>query len=146
MVVTLRDWAHKSLQEEEERPDSFLERFRGPELQVAPSRISISRSDAHDGNSSAKTKWVVLSHHYLTTVWNLLCLFKIHMQPHKIMKCISLSEKSLMLSYWHPLMTCTTAGCLLLPQLYCTTGALWWLGKKCQFIYTLIFFFSFFGV
>ncbi|XDV36778.1 hypothetical protein PO909_006502 [Leuciscus waleckii] len=56
MVVTLRDWAHKSLQEEEERPDSFLERFRGPELQVAPSRISISRSDAHDGNNSAKTK------------------------------------------------------------------------------------------
>uniref|UniRef100_A0A672TCY2 Cyclic nucleotide gated channel subunit alpha 2a n=1 Tax=Sinocyclocheilus grahami TaxID=75366 RepID=A0A672TCY2_SINGR len=36
MVVTLREWAHKSLQEEEERPDSFLERFRGPELQIAP--------------------------------------------------------------------------------------------------------------
>lgn len=55
MVVTLREWAHKSLQEEEERPDSFLERFRGPELQIAPSRISINRPD-HDGNNSAKTK------------------------------------------------------------------------------------------
>uniref|UniRef100_A0A671QGQ3 Cyclic nucleotide gated channel subunit alpha 2a n=1 Tax=Sinocyclocheilus anshuiensis TaxID=1608454 RepID=A0A671QGQ3_9TELE len=51
MVVTLREWAHKSLQEEEERPDSFLERFRGPELQIAPSRISISRPD-HDGNNN----------------------------------------------------------------------------------------------
>lgn len=55
MVVTLREWAHKSLQEEEERPDSFLERFRGPELQIAPSRISI-RPDAQDGSNSAKTK------------------------------------------------------------------------------------------
>ncbi|XP_052006171.1 cyclic nucleotide gated channel subunit alpha 2a [Xyrauchen texanus] len=56
MVVTLRDWAHKGLQEEEERPDSFLERFRGPELQIAPSRISISRTDAQDGHNSTKTK------------------------------------------------------------------------------------------
>ncbi|XP_057204807.1 cyclic nucleotide gated channel subunit alpha 2a isoform X1 [Triplophysa rosa] len=56
MVVTLRDWAHKSLQEEQERPDSFLERFRGPELQIAPSRISINRPDAHDGNNSFKIK------------------------------------------------------------------------------------------
>lgn len=59
------------------------------------------------------------------------------------MECISLSGKSLMFLYWHPLMTCTTAGCLLLPQLYCTTGVLWWLGKKCQFIYTYIFLFFF---
>lgn len=56
MVVTLREWAHKSLQEEEERPDSFLERFRGPELQIAPSSLSISRPDVNDGNKSAKTK------------------------------------------------------------------------------------------
>ncbi|XP_056450585.1 cyclic nucleotide gated channel subunit alpha 2b [Gadus chalcogrammus] len=37
LVVTLREWAHKSLKEEEERPDSFLERFRGPEVRVAAS-------------------------------------------------------------------------------------------------------------
>jgi len=127
MVVTLRDWAHKSLQEEEERPDSFLERFRGPELQVAPSRISINRSDAHDGNNSAKTKWVCPVTPLLPMKFPLS--FLTNMQPHKIMKCLWLSEKSLMFSYWHLLMTCTTAGCLLLPQLYCTTGALWWLGK-----------------
>uniref|UniRef100_A0A673CMQ3 Cyclic nucleotide gated channel subunit alpha 2 n=1 Tax=Sphaeramia orbicularis TaxID=375764 RepID=A0A673CMQ3_9TELE len=30
MVMTLREWAQKSLTEETERPDSFLERFRGP--------------------------------------------------------------------------------------------------------------------
>uniref|UniRef100_A0A672FAR9 Cyclic nucleotide gated channel subunit alpha 2 n=1 Tax=Salarias fasciatus TaxID=181472 RepID=A0A672FAR9_SALFA len=30
MVMTLREWAQKSLSEENERPDSFLERFRGP--------------------------------------------------------------------------------------------------------------------
>uniref|UniRef100_A0A4W5LY99 Cyclic nucleotide gated channel subunit alpha 2 n=1 Tax=Hucho hucho TaxID=62062 RepID=A0A4W5LY99_9TELE len=40
LVVILREWAHRSLLEEEERPDSFLERFRGPELRTAPSRIS----------------------------------------------------------------------------------------------------------
>ncbi|KAI1902709.1 hypothetical protein AGOR_G00018810 [Albula goreensis] len=50
LVVTLREWAHKSLLEEEERPDSFLERFRGPELQAAPSRNS------NDGKEDAKKK------------------------------------------------------------------------------------------
>ncbi len=75
MVVTLREWAHKSLQEEEERPDSFLERFRGPELQIAPSRISINRPD-HDGNNSAKTKWVcrltTLTSLWTVAVWSTL--------------------------------------------------------------------------
>uniref|UniRef100_A0A7N9AUQ5 Cyclic nucleotide gated channel subunit alpha 2b n=1 Tax=Mastacembelus armatus TaxID=205130 RepID=A0A7N9AUQ5_9TELE len=40
LVVRLREWAHKSLVEEEERPDSFLARFRGPEVRKAPSRSS----------------------------------------------------------------------------------------------------------
>ncbi|XP_048087916.1 cyclic nucleotide gated channel subunit alpha 2a isoform X2 [Alosa alosa] len=59
MVVTLRDWAHKSLHEEEERPDSFLERFRGPELHMAPSRISTTRPDpdgTHSNNAQVKKK------------------------------------------------------------------------------------------
>lgn len=30
MVMTMREWAQKTLTEETERPDSFLERFRGP--------------------------------------------------------------------------------------------------------------------
>ncbi|KAJ0050365.1 hypothetical protein NL108_018089, partial [Boleophthalmus pectinirostris] len=47
MVLTLRDWAHKGLHEEAERPDSFLERFRGPahpDLQAPPSRVSYSNT------------------------------------------------------------------------------------------------------
>ncbi|KAJ0002615.1 hypothetical protein NQD34_007764 [Periophthalmus magnuspinnatus] len=47
MVLTLRDWAHKGLHEEVERPDSFLERFRGPthsDLQAPPSRVSYSNT------------------------------------------------------------------------------------------------------
>nr|P55934.1 RecName: Full=Cyclic nucleotide-gated cation channel [Ictalurus punctatus] len=31
LVLSLREWAHKSLVETEQRPDSFLERFRGPQ-------------------------------------------------------------------------------------------------------------------
>nr|XP_033489552.1 cyclic nucleotide-gated cation channel-like isoform X2 [Epinephelus lanceolatus] len=47
MVVTLREWAQKSLVEETERPDSFLERFRGPtntDIQAPPSRFSHSHT------------------------------------------------------------------------------------------------------
>uniref|UniRef100_A0A3P8SA05 Cyclic nucleotide gated channel subunit alpha 2 n=1 Tax=Amphiprion percula TaxID=161767 RepID=A0A3P8SA05_AMPPE len=51
LVVRLREWAHRSLLEEEERPDSFLERFRGPELRTAPSRISNSQPDASGNNA-----------------------------------------------------------------------------------------------
>lgn len=54
MVVTLREWAHKSLQEEEERPDSFLERFRGPELRITHSRISSNHPDPQDANAKSK--------------------------------------------------------------------------------------------
>ncbi|XP_028816130.1 cyclic nucleotide gated channel subunit alpha 2a [Denticeps clupeoides] len=56
MVVTLRDWAHKGLHEEQERPDSFLERFRGPELHIAPSRISNTQPDLNGSRSNIKTK------------------------------------------------------------------------------------------
>lgn len=31
-MLVLRDWANKSLHEEQQRPDPFLERFQGPEL------------------------------------------------------------------------------------------------------------------
>ncbi|MBN3279215.1 CNGA2 protein, partial [Polyodon spathula] len=56
MVVTLREWAHKSLQEEEQRPDSFLERFRGPELRAIPSRVSNSQQDQENTDSKGKDK------------------------------------------------------------------------------------------
>ncbi|XP_053188279.1 cyclic nucleotide gated channel subunit alpha 2b [Scomber japonicus] len=59
LVVRLREWAHRSLIEEEERPDSFLERFRGPELRTAPSRISNTQPDANGNNAKGmfKKKW-----------------------------------------------------------------------------------------
>ncbi|XP_060911517.1 cyclic nucleotide gated channel subunit alpha 2b [Labrus mixtus] len=58
LVVRLREWAHRSLLEEEERPDSFLERFRGPELRIAPSRASNTQPDAN-GNTKGifRKKW-----------------------------------------------------------------------------------------
>lgn len=33
-MLVLREWASKSLHEEQQRPDPFLERFQGPELQT----------------------------------------------------------------------------------------------------------------
>ncbi|XP_029375692.1 cyclic nucleotide gated channel subunit alpha 2b [Echeneis naucrates] len=56
LVVRLREWAHRSLMEEEERPDSFLERFRGPELRKAPSRISNTQPDASGNNTKGTFK------------------------------------------------------------------------------------------
>lgn len=62
LVVRLREWAHKSLLENEERPDSFMERFRGPELKLAPSRSSNSQAEAN-GNGGL-FKCVLLIHHH----------------------------------------------------------------------------------
>ncbi|XP_030648161.1 cyclic nucleotide gated channel subunit alpha 2b [Chanos chanos] len=57
LVVTLREWAHRSLLEEEERPDSFLERFRGPEIQAPPSRISNNQdTNGNETKGSSKKK------------------------------------------------------------------------------------------
>ncbi|XP_066571381.1 cyclic nucleotide-gated channel alpha-2-like [Amia ocellicauda] len=59
LVVTLREWAHKSLLEEEERPDSFLERFRGPELRPPPSQdgnTQPAQNSTDDPGSKAKKK------------------------------------------------------------------------------------------
>ncbi|XP_045887643.1 cyclic nucleotide gated channel subunit alpha 2a isoform X2 [Micropterus dolomieu] len=70
MVMTLREWAQKSLHEETERPDSFLERFRGPaqmDTQAPPSRFSHSHTGSDAGNEirrprrKRKCKVVVLS-------------------------------------------------------------------------------------
>uniref|UniRef100_UPI00398E8C15 cyclic nucleotide-gated channel alpha-2-like n=1 Tax=Pristiophorus japonicus TaxID=55135 RepID=UPI00398E8C15 len=46
LVVVLRDWAHRGLRKQEQRPDSFLERFRGPELRTLASRMSNTRAQA----------------------------------------------------------------------------------------------------
>ncbi|TNM85057.1 hypothetical protein fugu_009235 [Takifugu bimaculatus] len=60
LVVRLREWAHKSLLENEERPDSFMERFRGPELKLAPSRSSNSHPDANGNGGIFKKRWNLL--------------------------------------------------------------------------------------
>ncbi|KAJ3587388.1 hypothetical protein NHX12_010986 [Muraenolepis orangiensis] len=62
MVMTLREWAHKSLVEEVDRPDSFLERFRGPaplDIQAPPSRFSHTHADSDaeaEGRRIRRTK------------------------------------------------------------------------------------------
>ncbi|MED6292957.1 Cyclic nucleotide-gated olfactory channel [Characodon lateralis] len=69
MVMTLREWAQKSLAEETERPDSFLERFRGPanmDMQAPPSRFSHSHTGSDTGNEirhsqrKRRKKWKVV--------------------------------------------------------------------------------------
>ncbi|XP_019343505.2 cyclic nucleotide-gated olfactory channel [Alligator mississippiensis] len=57
LVVILRDWANKSLREEQQRPDSFLERFHGPELHTEDGN---EQGDKHgEGSKSKKKKWMV---------------------------------------------------------------------------------------
>ncbi|KAL7838877.1 hypothetical protein AOLI_G00272810 [Acnodon oligacanthus] len=59
LVVTLREWAHRSLMEEEERPDSFLERFRGPEVKAATSHGGTDQAGAGGAKpkQTIKEKW-----------------------------------------------------------------------------------------
>ncbi|XP_041440163.1 cyclic nucleotide-gated cation channel alpha-3 isoform X2 [Xenopus laevis] len=40
LLITLRNWAMRHLTKEDQRPDSFLERFRGPDLKEVSSRES----------------------------------------------------------------------------------------------------------
>ncbi|PWA23602.1 hypothetical protein CCH79_00005768 [Gambusia affinis] len=68
MVMTLREWAQKSLAEGTERPDSFLERFRGPantDLQAPPSRFSHTHTGSETENEvrhsrPTRRKWKVV--------------------------------------------------------------------------------------
>nr|DBA33184.1 TPA: hypothetical protein GDO54_000909 [Pyxicephalus adspersus] len=43
-LLTVQNWAMRHLAREDQRPDSFLERFRGPELKEVSSRNSINQS------------------------------------------------------------------------------------------------------
>lgn len=59
MVMALREWAQKTLSEETERPDSFLERFRGPadmDIQGTPGTFSPchSGSEAEDKDGPSR--------------------------------------------------------------------------------------------
>lgn len=52
--MVLRDWANKSLREEEQRPDSFLERFHGPELQTVTEGDGNVQGDQEKDGSKRK--------------------------------------------------------------------------------------------
>lgn len=45
LVAVIREWANKNFREEEARPDSFLERFRGPELQTVTTQQGDGKGD-----------------------------------------------------------------------------------------------------
>ncbi|XP_075690378.1 cyclic nucleotide-gated channel alpha-2 [Rhinoderma darwinii] len=45
LVVVLREWAHRSLHDQEQRPDSFLDRFRGPDLQNTEGNTGKEKQD-----------------------------------------------------------------------------------------------------
>ncbi|XP_040525696.1 cyclic nucleotide-gated olfactory channel isoform X1 [Gallus gallus] len=57
LVMVLRDWASKSLQEEQQRPDPFLERFQGPELQTVPADAISGPEDEEAEEKTKKKKW-----------------------------------------------------------------------------------------
>ncbi|NXU54034.1 CNGA2 protein, partial [Turnix velox] len=57
LVLVLRDWASRSLQEEQQKPDPFLERIQGPQLQVAGSYYDLEDEETEEENK--KKKWLV---------------------------------------------------------------------------------------
>ncbi|XP_043928105.1 cyclic nucleotide-gated cation channel alpha-3 [Protopterus annectens] len=57
-VVSLRTWATRHLHHEDQRPDSFLERFRGPELKEVSSRESNNQSGLGNPERSGRAKSV----------------------------------------------------------------------------------------
>ncbi|KAF7711956.1 cyclic nucleotide-gated cation channel alpha-3 isoform X2 [Silurus meridionalis] len=75
-LFMLRNWASHRLQNEAERPDSFLERFRGPELKDLSSRGSIARSSLEHPerpHNRKKNSFIVdpstdLYYHWLTVI------------------------------------------------------------------------------
>ncbi|KAL8180682.1 UNVERIFIED_CONTAM: Cyclic nucleotide-gated olfactory channel [Gekko kuhli] len=62
LVVVLREWAHKARRAEQERPDSFLERFRGPDVQTLTTATSSKETeDKEDGKKKKKRELFVVN-------------------------------------------------------------------------------------
>ncbi|MEE6470505.1 hypothetical protein FKM82_008989 [Ascaphus truei] len=61
VIITLRNWAMRHLNREDQRPDSFLERFRGPEIKEMSSRNSNTQSvqGNQDKLDRARSHWVL---------------------------------------------------------------------------------------
>ncbi|KAG8452169.1 hypothetical protein GDO86_004096 [Hymenochirus boettgeri] len=60
-LITLRNWAMRHMTREDQRPDSFLERFRGPELKEVSSRNSNIHSlqENHEKVARATSHWTL---------------------------------------------------------------------------------------
>ncbi|KAM6413503.1 cyclic nucleotide-gated channel alpha-2 [Rhynochetos jubatus] len=59
LVLVLRDWASKSLHEEQQRPDPFLERFQGLELQTVAAYAGSDLEDEETEEENKKKKWQI---------------------------------------------------------------------------------------
>ncbi|XP_007991192.3 cyclic nucleotide-gated channel alpha-2 [Chlorocebus sabaeus] len=57
LVGIIREWANKNFREEEPRPDSFLERFRGPELQTVITQQGDGKGDKDGKDKGTKKKF-----------------------------------------------------------------------------------------
>ncbi|XP_062983566.1 cyclic nucleotide-gated cation channel alpha-3 isoform X1 [Elgaria multicarinata webbii] len=57
-VLSLRSWARRNLHHEDQRPDSFLERIRGPELKDFSSRESNAQLNYED-TGGLKNQWAL---------------------------------------------------------------------------------------
>ncbi|PNI23550.1 CNGA2 isoform 1 [Pan troglodytes] len=57
LVGIIRQWANKNFREEEPRPDSFLERFRGPELQTVTTQEGDGKGDKDGEDKGTKKKF-----------------------------------------------------------------------------------------
>ncbi|DAA13266.1 cyclic nucleotide-gated channel alpha-2 [Bos indicus] len=57
LVGVLREWAYRNFREEEPRPDSFLERFRGPELHTVTTQQGDGKGDKDGEGKGTKKKF-----------------------------------------------------------------------------------------
>ncbi|XP_053057639.1 cyclic nucleotide-gated olfactory channel [Acinonyx jubatus] len=57
LVGIIREWANKNFREEEPRPDSFLERFRGPELQTVTTQQDDGKRNKDGEGEGTKKKF-----------------------------------------------------------------------------------------
>ncbi|XP_068104186.1 cyclic nucleotide-gated channel alpha-2 [Hyperolius riggenbachi] len=65
LVVVLREWAHRSLHDQEQRPDSFLDRFRGPEVQPTEENATKDKQDKGAKEKEKKTHQLKLSEKFV---------------------------------------------------------------------------------
>ncbi|GCC40217.1 hypothetical protein chiPu_0024432, partial [Chiloscyllium punctatum] len=55
-VIMVRNWTTRQMHSEDQRPDSFLERFRGPEIKDVSSRESNTQSAIGNLEHQGKSK------------------------------------------------------------------------------------------